>query len=81
MRELSNLGHLDEGHDVVRTRDRVHGKDRGHLAKGSGNAFEATGKSLNEHIGSKAPPRVVRGERRIALGFGFSFHIESFYDV
>jgi hypothetical protein len=78
MRELSNLRHLDEGHDVVRTRDRVHGKDRGNFSKSSGDAFEAAGKSLDEHIGSKAPlVRIVRGERRIGLGFVFSFHTVS----
>ena len=72
MRELSNLRHLDEGHDVVRTRDGVHGQDRGNPAEGSGDALEAARKRLDEHIGSEAPP--IRGERWSGLGFSFSFH-------
>ena len=72
MRELSNLRHLDEGHDVVRTRDGVHGQDRGNPAEGASDALEAAWKSVDEHIGSEAP--LLRGAQRIALGFGFSFH-------
>jgi len=75
MRELSNLRHLDESHDVVRAGDGVHGQDRGNPAEGSGDALEAARKSLDEHIGSEAP-RTLGGERRIAFGFGFSFHSE-----
>jgi hypothetical protein len=73
MRELSDLRHLDEGDDVIRTGDGVHGQDRGNPAEGAGDALEAAWKSLDEHVGSKAP-RTFWGERRIALGFGFSFH-------
>jgi len=73
MRELSDLRHLDERHDVVGTGDGVHGEDRGHSAQRAGDALEAAGKSLDEHIGSKAP-LISWGGRRFALGFGFSFH-------
>jgi hypothetical protein len=70
MRELSNLRNLDERHDVVGTGDGVHGEDRGKPAERAGDALEAAGKSLDEHIGSKAPG----SGGWIALGFGFSFH-------
>jgi hypothetical protein len=70
MRELSDLRHLDEGDDVVGTGHGIHGKDRGEPAKRARDAFDASGKSLNEHV---SPDGAGRGLRS-ALGFRFSFH-------